>query len=282
MRDLRSLPEAVLERLGADPIPGVDIVRTFRGRQTRMEERLGRFEVRATEDGAPILEGYASSSDVFYDVYGGPELGGFRERIVRGAFQPAIDRGDDVRLLVNHDGLPLARTKSGTLELSEDAIGLHMVTPRGIDMANPLAQEIVSVMQRGDADQMSFAFMVARDGKGWMQEWNSDYTERSIFGLDLFDVSVVTYPANPATGAIVRSDEDEKPKKKLEVKFTIDGKSLANAGRPVLGITHGGELIVPQRSDGQIYPLLTPTVTEQKGRPLALAKALAEAHRISA
>lgn len=204
MRDFRSLPQPVLDRLGADPVPGVDIVRTFRGRDARMEERLGRFEVRVAEDGSPIVEGYASSSEVWYDVYGGPEFGGWRERIARGAYQPAIDRGDDVRLLVNHGGLPLARTTSGTLELSEDAIGLHSVTPRGIDMSNPAAQELVSVMRRGDADQMSFAFQIARDG----DEWNRDYTERTIGEFaGLFDVSVVTYPANPATGAVVRSDE---------------------------------------------------------------------------
>lgn len=219
MPDLRSLPDAVLERLGDDPIPGVDIVRTFRGRPTRMEERLHRIEVRADEDGAPVIEGYASTTDVWYDVYGGPPYG-WRERIARGAFQRAIERGDDVRLLINHDGLPLARTTSGTLTLDEDGIGLHMVTPDGVDMASPAAQELVSAMRRGDADQMSFAFMVDVDDNGQrMETWNSDYTERTITGVGLFDVSVVTYPANPATAAQVRSSEpvDSEP---------VEGRSL--------------------------------------------------------
>jgi hypothetical protein len=52
-------------------------------------------------------------------------------------------------------------------------------------------------------DQMSFAFRVLRD------EWNSDYSERKIYELRIFDVSMVTFPANPATVAKVRSDDTD-------------------------------------------------------------------------
>jgi hypothetical protein len=62
-------------------------------------------------------------------------------------------------------------------------------------------------MERGDMDQMSFAFRVLRD------EWNSDYSERKIYELKLFDVSMVTYPANPATVAKVRSDDNQDSEK---------------------------------------------------------------------
>src|SRR3970040_2602757 len=51
--------------------------------------------------------------------------GTFRERIAPGAFTSVLDSKPDVRLLFNHDGLALARTKSATPEVSEDAEGLQ-------------------------------------------------------------------------------------------------------------------------------------------------------------
>jgi Caudovirus prohead serine protease len=60
-------------------------------------------------------------------------------------------------------------------------------------------QEIRSAMNRGDLDQMSIGFRV-RD-----EEWSSDYSQRSIKEIELFDVSVVTYPASPTTTASLRS-----------------------------------------------------------------------------
>jgi hypothetical protein len=220
IHDVRSLPVAVLERLGiadvgSDPLPGVDLVRQFRGRPYRMEERLHPIEVRSTEDGDPIIEGYASSTEVAYDVWGGPPYG-WSETIARGAFDRALQRGDDTRLLVNHEGIPLARTRSNTLTLSEDAIGLRIETPNGVDLGSPNTQTLVSAMRRGDIDQMSMAFMIDTDDNGMrMEQWNSDYTERRITGVVLFDVSVVTYPANPATAAVLRTDESVSERRGL-------------------------------------------------------------------
>ena len=56
-----------------------------------------------------------------------------------------------------------------------------------------------SAVERGDLDEMSFAFRVMR------QEWNSDYDRRWIneVSLDKGDVSLVNYGANPTTGGTV-------------------------------------------------------------------------------
>ena len=86
------------------------------------EIRSGKFEIRADDDGMIKVSGYAAVFDQ------ATEIGGqFNERIERGAFTDAIGR-DDVVFLVNHVGLPLARTRSGTLTLREDDHGLHMST----------------------------------------------------------------------------------------------------------------------------------------------------------
>jgi HK97 family phage prohead protease len=104
-----------------------------------------------------------------------------------------------VRLLVNHTGVPLARTKSGTLQLESDDIGLRVRAE--LDPSNPAVAELRSAMARGDLDEMSFGFRAIRD------QWSSDYNERTITEVKLYDVSLVTYPANPATVAQMRATE---------------------------------------------------------------------------
>ena len=91
------------------------------------------------------------------------------------------------------------------MTLESDDIGLRVTAE--LDPMNPLSASLRSAMERGDMDQMSFAFRVLRD------EWNSDYSERKIYELKLFDVSMVTYPANPATVAKVRSDDTQDSEK---------------------------------------------------------------------
>ena len=126
--------------------------------------------------------------------------GSFREKIAPGAFRNVLRRKPDVRLLFNHDAnFPLARTKSGTLELTEDDQGLAV---RAQLAPTSFGNDLRMAMERGDVDQMSFAFTVGAD------EWD-DSDKNSITRTirefdDLFDVSVVTYPAYPDTDAVVR------------------------------------------------------------------------------
>jgi len=159
------------------------------------------IQLRAVDDATADFSGYATVYDVWYDVAGGPERGGWREMVAAGAATRTLNARPDVRLLVNHEGLALARTRSGTLLLDEDTRGLLTHAP-ALDLRNPKVQELSSTMDRKDVDEMSFAFITTR------QEWNDDYTERIIreFSLDVTgsDVSVVTYPANPATVAQMR------------------------------------------------------------------------------
>lgn len=200
-----------------------DYRRTDDGIETpeREERRIAKLELRTDEaTGNPVLEGYATVYDYRYDLGGGPDAGGFTEVIARGAAAKSAKEAD-VRLLVNHDGVPLARTKSGTLSLESDDIGLRVSAQ--LDPANPAAAEVRSAMERGDLDQMSFAFKVLR------QEWSEDYSVRTISEVKLYDVSVVTYPANPATVVqLQRSDDDQT--EQAEQKPAA-GRSLAMARR---------------------------------------------------
>jgi HK97 family phage prohead protease len=171
-----------------------------KGAIERRTNRVPPLVMRAASDGAPTLrfEGYASVTERAYDVYGGPPFG-WSETIARGAFAKTLNENPDVVFLVNHDGLPMARTLSGTLELEEDKTGLRAVAP-ALDPEDRDVQWIAPKMARGDLDEMSFAFRVSR------QEWNEDYTDRRITEVNMSrgDVSIVRYGANPATSGTLR------------------------------------------------------------------------------
>jgi HK97 family phage prohead protease len=170
-------------------------------------------EVRAdaTTPDSVTLTGFASTTESPYQMQ--DWLGPYTEVVRAGAFTKTLSESADVRLLLNHDGLPLARTKSGTLELEEvmpesdratELNGTGLYCTASLDASSSLVQDIRSAMSRGDLDQMSFAFSVTR------QQWSPDYEQRDILEVQLFDVSVVTYPANPATSATVRAAVAER------------------------------------------------------------------------
>lgn len=159
-------------------------------------------EIRADSEGVKV-SGYAAVFDQAADIGGY-----FKEIIARGAFKEAIGR-DDVVFLINHDGLPLARTRSGTLTLKEDDKGLRIDTV--LDAEDPDVKSITGKMKRGDLDKMSFAFRATK------QEWDetTDPPTRTITEAELFDVSIVTMPAYDGTSIALRSlDEARKDKGK--------------------------------------------------------------------
>lgn len=204
MTDLRNLPPEVLERLaGTDLLDerhrGFDI--DYRGK-TLEHRATPRVEVRQAADGPPEILGYATIYDTPYEVLGGAPWG-WSETVVRGAADKSVSERDDVYLFFDHDGLPLSSTKAGTLTLESDKIGLYNRSL--IDPRSAWSMEIVHRLESGDLDAMSFAFRVLR------QEWNEDYTERRILEVKLYDVSVVSFPANPATVASLRLEPAPTP-----------------------------------------------------------------------
>jgi HK97 family phage prohead protease len=125
------------------------------------------------------------------------DLGGFREKVAPGSFKKTIGEAD-IRALWNHDpSYVLGRNTSGTLELSETEDGLEM---RNVPPDTQWAKDLMVSMKRGDVNQMSFGFRVIKDN--W-DDVNGEVV-RTIIEAELFDVSVVTYPAYLETNAAVR------------------------------------------------------------------------------
>lgn len=169
------------------------------GAPERRAFKCEQFELRATSDASATLTGYASVFEKGYEMYGGPDKGGWTEIVDRRAFDRTLEHKPDLHLLINHEGMPLARTKSGTLQLSADSVGLKVIAD--LDRSDPDVQRLEVKMARGDMDEMSFAFRTVR------QEWNNDESERRLLelNLDKGDVSVVNFGANPTTSAGIRS-----------------------------------------------------------------------------
>lgn len=150
------------------------------------------IELRQEPGNAAKIRGYAA---VFNQL--SEPLFGFRELILPGAFKNSLK--SDVRALVSHDPSQIiGRTKSGTLTLREDDHGLYTE----IDPPNTqLGRDTVESIRRGDLDQMSFGFQVVSD------KWRHEDKEivRELVEVELFDVSVVAFPAYSQTEVSVRS-----------------------------------------------------------------------------
>ena len=182
-----AIDQMVAVSISEDMEPGGEI--NTRSKMKKIERRtftVRDVEARQADDGTMRLRGYAA---VFNDD--SVPLP-FIERIAPGAFRKTLSETPDVRLLINHEGLPLARTKNGTLSLTEDDRGLYMDATIA-DTSE--GRDLYKLVERGDVDQMSFAFRVIR------QKWNEDRTTRTLTEVSLADgdVSVVTYPAYPTT-----------------------------------------------------------------------------------
>jgi len=175
-------------------IDALDAEADSRSKMKKIERRtftVRDVEARQADDGTMTLRGYAA---VFNEA--SVPLP-FIETIAPGAFRKTLSETPDVRLLINHSGLPVARTKNGTLTLTEDDRGLYM---DAVIADTNEGRDLYKLVERGDVDQMSFAFRVIR------QKYNDDRSQRTLTEVSLADgdVSVVTYPAYPQTSVEAR------------------------------------------------------------------------------
>lgn len=145
-------------------------------------------------DSPKTIQGYAAKYNVLSEVLT-DEAGPFVEILRPGCFDTTLSNGADVRCLINHnEDLILGRTKSGTLELKADDVGLwfSVTLPE-----TQTAKDLTTSVKRGDIDQCSFMFSVTADR---FEIQNSGQRVRNVNGVNLYDVSLVTFPAyNPST-----------------------------------------------------------------------------------
>lgn len=171
--------------------------REYRSMQLNIEQRS------EDEEKNYIVEGYATTFGDTYELY---RDGNYivKENVDRNAF--ANTDMSDVVFQIDHGGRVYARTKNGLLQLDIDDHGLHQRTDLGKTSA---ARSVYEDIEAGNYYQMSFAFTVERDS--YSEEAMADGTTvltRTILEVGkLYDVSAVSFPANPNTDISARTKD---------------------------------------------------------------------------
>lgn len=183
--------------------------------------RDGKFTTRA-EDGNLYIEGYFAVFGSEYRMWENAI-----ETIDEDAFNETVD--GDVRALVNHDStLVLGRTTAGTLTLRVDRTGLW-----GSILINQSDQDAMNLyerVKRGDVSQCSFGFDILDQSTEVMENGTTVWRLKKV---ELYEVSVVTFPAYEDTSVIVRKkdyEELQKRKKELWQKEMIQRLKGVNNG----------------------------------------------------
>lgn len=129
-------------------------------------------------------------------------LGGFVERITKGAFADAIQRNSDIHVLLNHDWTrDLGSTAKGNLELTEDSIGLHA-------RAEIYDEDVINKARNGQLVGWSFGF-TDRDVENSTDE-DTKLPLRKVRGLNLYEVSILDNSKTPAYEGTVINSRDKQ------------------------------------------------------------------------
>ena len=182
-------------------------------RSVEFEKRMTKSNIQLRDEGSNTVTGYAA-------VFGklSENLGGFRETINKRAFEGRLE--DDVRFLINHDGMPLGRTTAGTLRLAVDETGLKYE----VDLPDtPTANELRVALERKEITQSSFQFTVEEDT--W-EERNGEMRREILKVGRLLDVAAVTFPAYPDATVALRKMENFKATQKEKEQYKAEEKDL--------------------------------------------------------
>lgn len=171
-----------------------------------MEEKIYRSatDLSANND-SRIIEGVAVSFNTW-----SRDLGGFTEIIRSGAITQELIDNSDVVMCVNHDeNKMVARSRNGKgtllLELREDGLHFMFEAP-----STQLGDELLYNVRNGNLFECSFAFSI--DGKDagsekWYRTDNNELKREIIKINGLYDCSIVTHAAYPATSCSARAAE---------------------------------------------------------------------------
>jgi HK97 family phage prohead protease len=152
------------------------------------------LRISTASDGTRTLSGYA----IVFGVRS-VNLGGFVEVVDPKAVSTTL-RTQDILCLNNHDSSqPLARTSSGTLKLSTDAVGVAFTC--SLDTRSSYANDLAISVERGDTRGCSFGFQTNKDT--WTNE--QGMLLRTLNEIEVFEISVCSSPAYPQTDVSVRS-----------------------------------------------------------------------------
>ncbi|MDU4479233.1 HK97 family phage prohead protease [Clostridium sp.] len=159
--------------------------------------RILRIEIR---NDSVVLDGYVTA--VKRDSRPIPsQRGKFIEQIEERAFQNALDRAQNIDLLLNHDtNKHLGSTKEGNLELFEDNIGLRAI-------CTVTDADVIEKAKNKQLRGWSFGFYTNKDR--W-EDVEGNMQRRYVEDLDIFEVSIIDNTKTPAYIATSIEQRDNK------------------------------------------------------------------------
>ena len=155
------------------------------------------MEIRVKNDSVEV-EGYVNAIERTSKPLMG-RAGRFIERICKGAFRKALNRNDDIHILLNHDwNRDLGSTKEGNLKLTEDNIGLRATAT----ITDP---DVVKKARAGDLVGWSFGFT----DRDVAESKEKGLPLREVRDLDLYEVSILDRSKTPAyDGTLIMARDD--------------------------------------------------------------------------
>ena len=163
---------------------------------------LAGIEIREEQDGRKVVEGYATTFNEEYKLWGDE-----RYQVLESVDGNAFAETDmsDVIMQYDHEGRVFARIANGTLEIEPDEHGLRIRANLG---GTEIGRQLFEEIEGGYTTKMSFGFRVAEDKREVTEdhENNTVTVLRTITKISkLYDVSAVSLPANDATSISARN-----------------------------------------------------------------------------
>lgn len=164
-------------------------------RELRTYTAASPLEIRTTADGNKQVTGYAivfNSASV--------DLGGFTEICSPGMLTRTLKENPDVLMLRDHkQELLIGRTTAGTLSLKVDSKGLAFtVTLPKTAIGDDTAENV----RLRNLTGVSFGFNTVEDT--WAADAQGNVV-RTLLDIDLFEISITSFPAYEATSVNTRS-----------------------------------------------------------------------------
>jgi len=243
---------AVLGVTGAHRTPGSSLTQV----RAASERRNGKDFVHTS--------GYFTRYNMPYPMW--DTFGEYREEVASGSGAVSLASKPEVAFLVEHGGMAMARTTTGTLDLREDDQGgFH---DAWLNPARSDVQLLWIAIGDGDVPQMSYAFMIP-DGYG---QWSADFTSFRITRWDINggDVSACNYGANPYTDITARSAQ------MLDDLERLPAGAQREALLRLARTAPGRQYIEVRRGPAQVDPSASSVLRRLHGRKLRTAARFAD------
>lgn len=176
------------------------------------EFRIKGTELRTVEGDTLNIEGYVNAVGRESELLYSPKRNKwFKEVMEPGVFKRALENNVDIPMLLEHDyNKQIASTSNGTLELTEDSIGLKF-------KATIQDQELYSSIKNGEINSCSFGFVCEEDEYEFV---NNKEEKRYVKDIQLLEVSLVKNPAY--IGSLVEARNMEMALQELNVSRKED------------------------------------------------------------